>query len=364
MNKLALRLGLPVLIVLIALIMVTAPAAAQPSQQEGDAEHGKYLVEIIGCLDCHTPIDPTTFQPVPDMLGAGGYPFEVPNLGTVYTKNITSDKNTGLGDWTDEEIKTAITTGVSRDGLHLFPIMPYKVFNKMSEEDLNDIVAYLRTLPAINNVVERKQILPVEMLPAIPRTNPPAKGPDPSDTAERGKYLMTAVLTCGDCHTPLDPNTQTPIEDKALAGGQAYVGPWGTVYAGNITPDDNTGLGKWSDAEIERVMRLGVRPDGRQVILMPWQVYTHMTDEDMAAVINYLRNDLKPIANEVPSPEIAPEFVHFVPVPTDEATVAPAAGGGGGGGSLGVAIVAGIVVVVLGAVLMLIMRRRRAAPGA
>jgi mono/diheme cytochrome c family protein len=358
MNKLAFRLVLPIFIVLIALVLVTTPAAAKPSQQdgEGDPERGKYLVDIIGCLDCHTPLNPETGQPVPDMIGAGGQEFTLPNLPTVISKNITSDEATGLGGWTDEEIKTAITTGVSRDGLHLFPLMPYVVFNKMSEQDLNDLVAYLRTLEPINNPIERQQILPVEALPAIPRVDPPETAPEPSDTAARGEYLMTALLTCGDCHTPLDPATLAPVADMMLAGGQPFVGPWGTVYGGNTTPHEETGIASWTDEEIERVMRLGIRPDGRQVILMPWQVYRNLSDEDMEAVIFYMRNDLPAVDNVVPAADLEEAFINFVPVPTEEATPAPAATGGGG---LGIPILAGILVAALGLVVMLVVRRRR-----
>jgi mono/diheme cytochrome c family protein len=344
--------------VLIALVLVTTPAAAKPAQQdgEGDPEAGKYLVDAIGCLECHTPLDPATFQPVPDMIGAGGQAFEIPNLGTVYSKNLTSDEATGLGGWTDEEIKEAITTGVSKDGLHLFPLMPYAIFNKMSEKDLNDIVAYLRTLEPINNTVERRQVLPVEALPAIPRVDPPATSPDPTDTEARGQYLMTALMTCGDCHTPLDPNTLSPITDMALAGGQPFVGPWGTVYGGNITPHEETGIGSWTDADIERVMRLGIRPDGRQVLLMPWQVYRNLSDDDLKAVIYYLRNDLPAVDNEVPASEIAPEFVNMVPIPTEEASTPPAAAGG-----MSLPIIAGLGVAILALIVVFVMRRRGSA---
>jgi mono/diheme cytochrome c family protein len=360
MNKLAFRLVLPVFILLIALVLVTTPAAAKPAQQdgEGDPERGDYLVSIIGCLDCHTPLNPETGQPVPDMIGAGGQEFPLPNLPVVVSKNITSDEATGLGGWTDEEIKVAITTGVSRDGLHLFPIMPYAIFNRMSEQDLNDIVAYLRTLPPINNVVERQQILPVEALPAIPRVDPPATAPDPSDTAARGEYLMTALLTCGDCHTPLDPNTLSPVADMKLAGGQPFEGPWGIVYGGNITPHEETGIGTWTDEEIERVMRLGIRPDGRQVILMPWQVYRNLSDDDMKAVINYLRNDLPAVDNEVPASVIEPAFVNIVPIATEEASAPPAAAGG-----LSLPILAGVFVAILALVVVFVMRRRSTPAG-
>src|SRR6185436_15941498 len=116
---------------------------------------GEYLTSVIGCSDCHSPIDPKTFQPVEEMRWAGGQVFPLDPTGAlvVVSKNLTSDKATGIGDWTDEEIKTAITTGIARDGLHLFPIMPYGYFNNMADADLDAIVAYLRTIPPINNSI-------------------------------------------------------------------------------------------------------------------------------------------------------------------------------------------------------------------
>lgn len=303
MKKLILRLGIPLLIVMIAMIMVVAPAGAKPAAQEGDdlVEKGTYLAEITGCIGCHTPIDERG-QPVPGMVGAGGYPFPLGEQGTVFTKNITPHEETGVGGWTDEELKAAITTGVSPDGLHQHPIMPYFFFNKMAEDDLNAIVAWIRSLPPIENEVPRNEILQVG---PIPRVDAPATAPDPADTEARAEYLFTALLACNDCHTPLDPETQTPVQDKYFAGGQPYEGPWGIVYAANITPHGETGIGDWSDAEIERIFRAGIRPDGRAVVLMPWIDYKNLTADDMQAVIYYLRNSVPAVENEVPAPNLA-----------------------------------------------------------
>lgn len=90
-----------------------------------------------------------------------------------------------------------------------------------------------------------------------------------SDPAARGKYLAT-IAGCGGCHTPLDPQTGASMLEKYMAGGQPYEGPWGIVYSANLTPDQETGLGKRTDADIRRVFHEGVLPDGRRVVLMPW----------------------------------------------------------------------------------------------
>lgn len=309
MNKLIVRLGIPLFIVLIAMIMVVAPAGAKPAAQEGDdlVQQGQYLAEITGCIGCHTPIDERG-QAIPDMVGAGGYPFPLGEQGIVFTKNITPDEETGVGSWTDEELKAAITTGVSPDGLHQHPIMPYLYFNKMAEDDLNAIVAWIRSLPPIKNEVPRQEILQVG---PIPRIDPPQTAPDPSDTEARGQYLFSALLACSDCHTPLDAETQTPVQDMYFAGGQPYEGPWGIVYAANITPHEETGIGSWSDGEIERIFRSGIRPDGRLVVLMPWYDYQNFTADDMQAVIYYLRNSVPPVENEVPLASLNEGFLVY-----------------------------------------------------
>lgn len=304
--------GLPAIVLGGLLAVLATPAGAKaPAQFDNPVEQGKYLTTIAGCVDCHTPRD-ENFLPLKNLEFSGGQPFELGPLGTVFSKNLTSDKETGLGDWTDEEIKTAFQTGVSKDGLHLFPLMPYRFFNNLSDSDANAIVAYLRTLPPISNQVPRKQILPVEAVPQLPRKTG-IVAPAPSDTAARGKYLMTALIACTDCHTPLDPASGQPIMEKYLAGGQPYEGPWGIVYGANLTPDKETGLGNWSDADIARVLHQGIRPNRRVVILMPWEIFQPLTDEDTKAIIHYLRNDVPAVHNEVPAAKLNAGFEHFAP---------------------------------------------------
>lgn len=322
MKVINLRTILPILLVLGAMTLSVLPASAGAVSQDDDdlVARGEYLANIAGCVGCHTPVSAETFQPLPDMEFAGGVPFEVPGVGTLLTRNITQDEETGIGVWTDEEIKTAIQTGVTPDGQYLFPIMPYITFNNMAESDLDALVAFLRTIEPIENPIPRQQLLPDEAYPQLPRRTD-IEAPDPSDTAARGRYLMTGVTACTDCHTPIDAETGAPVMDQYLAGSQPYIGPWGTVYGGNITPDEETGIGGWTDEELERVIRHGVRPDGRIAVLMPWVEYAHLTDQDVAAIIHYLRNDVAPVHAEVPAAALEPAFVRMVDVvPTLEST--------------------------------------------
>jgi mono/diheme cytochrome c family protein len=357
-----------VVAVLVGLIAYVAqPARAAPLNQDDPVARGKYLTTIAGCVDCHTPYpantDPTQIKDLdqlysyaagPDKtrLFAGGQPFPVPGLGIVFSKNLTSDKETGLGNWTDDEIKTAFQTGVSKDGLHLFPIMPYHFFNGMADSDADAIVAFLRTLPAVNNPVPRQQLLPVEVLPQLPKQSG-IVSPAPSDSAARGKYLMTAVIPCSDCHTPADPTTGAPIMAKYLSGGQPFEGPWGIIYGGNITPDKETGIGNWTDAELKNFLRTGVMPESqkrRHAVIMPWQLWASLTDDDLNAIVYYLRHDVPAVANAVPAPALKPGFEQFAPAPAAQPS----------GPSTGLIIAIGVAVVALGGGgVYLFMRNRR-----
>jgi mono/diheme cytochrome c family protein len=299
-----------------------------PPPLEDPVGQGAYLTYIAGCIVCHTPFQEQfndeasigieelqilTFSEVGALdttrLFAGGRVFPLGPIGSVTSKNLTPD-TTGIGDWTDEEIEAAIRTGLSHDGHILFPLMPYPIFNQMADSDIEAIITYLRELEPIENEIDHS-----EHIPSFPEPLPmPAEeivAPDPSDIEARGQYLVTAVMPCSDCHTPVDPNTGAPDLEKYLAGGQPLEGPWGIVYGGNITPDEETGLGSWTDDEIKQVLTRGIRPDGRRVAVMPWQITAVLTPEDLDAVVYFLRNQLPPVHNEVPAAALEEGFEVF-----------------------------------------------------
>jgi mono/diheme cytochrome c family protein len=358
------RLLLPAAMAAGVLAVAALPAGAKPLYQSDAVAQGKYLTTVAGCIDCHTPY-PADFNPASltsldvlyslaggadkTRLFAGGQPFDLGPLGVVFSKNLTPDPETGLGNWTDDEIKTAFQTGVSKDGLHLFPVMPFHTLNGMADSDASAVVAFLRTLAPVKNAVPRTQILPPEALPQLPRQTG-VVAPDPKDTAARGKYLVTSVIACNDCHTPVDPQTGAPVMEKYLAGGQPFAGPWGTIYGGNITPDKATGIGSWSDADIKRVIKTGVRPDGRKVVLMPWQLFASLTDDDLNAIVSYLRNDVPAVSNEVPKAALNPGFE----VVTQVAQPGPS--------TTTLLLIGAVVVVVVGGAFLLMRRRGAAAP--
>ena len=134
-------------------LSLATPRPAQAQVQAIEIERGKYLVQFGGCIDCHTP---GYFFGKPDMpraLAGSEVGFEIPGLGVFYGPNLTSDKETGLGNWSKEQIVTALQRGLRPDGRQLVPIMPWKAFANLTKSDANAIAAYLESLPAISNKV-------------------------------------------------------------------------------------------------------------------------------------------------------------------------------------------------------------------
>jgi len=283
-----------------------APEVKAPATPEA-LERGRYLAEAMtGCPVCHSPIDkmrPGDF-PLADRLYAGrvfgeeeGFP------GTIVAPNLTPDPETGIGEWTDGEIVRAIREGVSRDGRPLFPLMNYPHYRDLSDEDVLAIVAYLRTQKPIRNDPGVTRLdFPVNMLIRTapqPVEGSPAGYPPPG--VERGR-MMLRVMLCAECHTPSERGQPVPGMD--LAGGTPFRGPWGTVYAANITSHPSAGLGAFSDDDLRRVFREGKNRAGRELWVMPWSITQNLTDEDLESLIAALR-EIPANPNLVPAPELA-----------------------------------------------------------
>lgn len=270
-------------------------------------ERGMYLVEnVAGCNDCHSQRDWNLYMaPVkPGTHGAGGEVFneEMGAPGVIYAPNITP---AALSSWTDGEIVRAITSGVSRDGTPLFPIMPYPNYARMSKEDIYSIVAYLRTLkPIENEVPKRKLKFPMNLIVrTIPKQAEFGELPYSSDPIAYGKY-MTNAAGCTDCHTPMDKGR--PIEGMEFAGGYSMSPPTGgTVNTSNITFHE-TGIKSWTrEGFIMRFKALNntaahkVQLEKDQVNTpMPWTYYATMKAEDLGAIYDYLTS-IPPVENKV-----------------------------------------------------------------
>lgn len=269
----------------------------QISITEEKVAHGKYLANhVMLCMDCHAERDFSKFAgPLkPGTLGAGGEVFDqnmgVP--GVFVTPNLTPAQ---LGNWTDGEIFRAITSGISKDGSALFPLMPYPHYSQLDESDIRAVIAYLRTLEPVENNHPAPQIdFPVSLLINTMPVKPNflAKPPK-SDVVNYGRYLITAAA-CTDCHTRME---RGEFVGEPYAGGNEYPMPDGSIIrAANITPHE-TGIGTWTREQF--VQRFKSYADTNYVAhdvqlgefqtIMPWLMYAHMEEEDLGAIYEYLQ---------------------------------------------------------------------------
>jgi mono/diheme cytochrome c family protein len=320
LKRVAQVVGVLVLLAVLGMVVrfyVLSPKSRPPLTMTVEASpeviaRGKYLANhVAACVGCHSPVekDVPGEPPIESMLGGGRDFGDVPGSPVrLRPQNLTPDKETGIGGWTDGEIVRAIREGVSRDGHALFPAMPYLTYgNTLSDEDALAIVAYLRTLkPVKNNPGPTTVNFPVSMFiraaPSPLEAAPPA-APPATDTIARGRWLLQ-VCSCNDCHDALDERHQK-IPGKALAGGMKFTLPQGKgfVIASNITSDKATGLGAYSDEDLRRVIDEGKGKDGRNLYVMPWASYRGMTKQDKDALIVALRA-APAIANVVPRSQV------------------------------------------------------------
>lgn len=246
-------------------------------------ERGEYLVRgIMGCGNCHTPQGPDG----PDMTRelAGFTVVEEPVM-TAVAPNITPGGPVAA--WSDAELARAIREGVRPDGSVIGPPMPFGLYRGLGDEDLAAVVAFLRTLPAVENDPGVSQYgfpLPPAYGPPVESVTPPERGP----TVEYGAYLAGPVAHCTECHTPMGP--QGPLFETALGqGGFEFSGPWGVSVAPNITSSED-GLAGYGDDELKAMIVEGVRPDGTAMLPpMPYGHFALMTPGDLDAIVAYLR---------------------------------------------------------------------------
>jgi len=269
---------------------------------------GRYLANHVSlCMDCHSTRDWSKFSG-PMVAGTEGKRGEIFDEkfgfpGRFLSTNITPFH---LADWSDAEVYRAITSGVSKDGHPLFPIMPYPAYGTLDTEDIYSIMAYIRSLPSIDNTPPRSDPafpmnIILHMIPgkAEPRTRPPA-----TDTLGTGEYLVRAS-GCIECHTPAEHGQI--VKSLAFTGGREFrMADGSVVLSSNITPDDETGIGKWSEeAFIFRFKTYDpatfnppVLQQGEMQSIMPWTMYAGMDTTDLVAIYKYLHN-LKPVSNKV-----------------------------------------------------------------
>jgi len=263
------------------------PTGVPASLAQADiVKRGEYLAKAADCVVCHTTKEGDAF--------AGGLPFPAPS-GTLYSTNITADKDTGIGDYSDQDFLNAVQRGIRKDGARLYPAMPYTSYTFMTDADVLAIKAYLFSLPVVRRENQRDTL----QFPFNQRWtmtfwswafNPDTRfTPNTANSAEwnRGAYFAEALAHCGECHTPRNP--AFGLDNRRKFAGAAY--GW---LAFNITSDKGTGIGSWSDEEIFRYLAQG-HAVGRGTASGPMAEVvdyslSHMDPGDIRALATYLRS--------------------------------------------------------------------------
>ncbi len=265
------------------------PTGVPSSLAQADlVARGEYLARAADCAACHTAPGGKPF--------AGGLPFKLPMIGTLYSTNLTPDKETGLGAWSDDDFVRALHDGIDREGEHLYPAFPYTSYTLMTRDDALAIKSYLFSLkpikytPPPNDVAfpfNQRYLMTfwnVLFKPVYrfrPNANQPAEW-------NRGAYLVEALGHCGDCHTPRNilfgPKSRQKFAGALIQGWKAY----------NITPDPKWGIGAWSDAQLQGYLAHG-HADGRSSASGPMAEVVDnslrfLSQDDIGAMATYLRS--------------------------------------------------------------------------
>lgn len=263
-----------------------ADSAAPDSSKLDLIKQGEYLSKASDCEVCHTSPGGTTF--------AGGLAFKTP-FGVIYSSNITPDKTTGIGNWTEQQFSNALKHGIRADGQNLYPAMPYTSYSKLTDADIHAMYAYFMSLPGVNhNPPENEMGFPYNQRLALKGWNlinfhykPFEEDPGQSAEWNRGKYVATALGHCEECHTPR--NLAMGLSDKAYAG--AMVDGW---EAFNISSDKESGIGNWSHDDLMQYLRTGALPGKATTGGGMADVISHslrfLTPEDMSALATYIKS--------------------------------------------------------------------------
>lgn len=289
-------------LILAAMVVAQAQQFERPDPNAADpVERGAYILRAGGCDSCHTD------HPEGGAHLAGGGPIKT-EFGVFYGPNITPDLEHGLGAWTYDDFKLAMTWGIAPDGAHYYPAFPYSAYTRMRETDLADLWTYLNNVKPVSQA-DRPHALnfPYSLRPATIgwklmffRPALATKDLARSEEWNRGAYLVEALGHCGECHTPRNILGAKRI-GLAMAGTEDGVDD---TTVPNITPDAATGIGDWSVGDIVFLLRLGFTPEGDDVQAGMGMVVSHgtghLTDEDLKAMAVYLKS-LPPIDNEITS---------------------------------------------------------------
>ncbi len=268
-------------------------AAVGGAHAETPLERGSYLVNaVMACDGCHTPRGPSGFI-MEQRFSGGSQVWDTPAY-TVRGSNITPDRETGIGTWSDGDVKRSLTEGVRPSGAPLSPQMPFAFYKILTPRDLDAVVVYLRSLAPVRNQVPPPVYKAAMRVEVVPGAGQPFTEEALRDRVKRGFYLGT-IAHCMECHGRRPDGV--PDYTNALGkGGYVFTGPWGAVAVSNITAHPKSGIGAWTDAEIKRALTHGVSRDGRafKPPMARQGYFSRMTDADLDAIVAWLRT-LPPI---------------------------------------------------------------------
>ena len=281
----------------------TIPASAL-GPHTPNLDNGKTMFLAGDCSACHA----APHQADPNRLG-GGLAL-VSKFGTFYAPNISSDPKDGIGGWTEAQFVTAMKDGVDDEGQHLYPIFPYASFQRMTPDDVRDLFAYLKTLPAVSGQPpEPKLKFPFNIRRLMGGwkllfLDGKTFAPDPTKSAQwnRGAYLVNGPAHCAECHSPRNAFGAVPSDKRFSGQPNAY----GVLGFPNIT---QAGIGDWTDDAIAEMLRSGFTPDGDRVGGPMTEVVrstSQLSDDDREAMAVYIKS-LAPIASAKPKAPAATE---------------------------------------------------------
>lgn len=272
-------------IIMLAAASVLVTCSEEPSTQAEQIDpqvdqiaRGEYIALAVGsCHGCHSEDaanpDATEFR----LSGRDEGAFVAPN--------ITQDMETGIGAWSDAEIENALRKGQRPDGTSLHPVMPWKFYAHLTQDDMSAMIAWLRTQDAVSNALPRKPIgFPLRIFSSPPA---PLAAEDVGEVVARGSYL-TAISHCLRCHTPPGPDGPLDYDNQLGAGGFPMGSPDAPVVSANLTSHPDDGVAHYTDAELAALIKTGVRPDGSR-LSPPMGPRRKIIDSDMQAIVAYLR---------------------------------------------------------------------------
>jgi len=269
-------------------------AAAGGAIAQTPLERGSYLVNaVMACDGCHTPRGPGGVFVMEKRFSGGMQTWDTPAY-LVKGSNITPDRDSGLGAWSDAEIKRALTEGTHRLGRPISPQMPFAFYKILTPRDLDATVAYLRSVAPVVNAVQAPVYKAAMRVDLVPDAVKPFTEDALRDPVKRGFYLAT-IAHCMLCHSRR-PDGMQDYQNSWGKGGFVFVEPWGSAVAPNITSHPKSGLGAWTDTEIKRALTHGVSRDGRafKPPMARQNYFSRMTEDDLNALVAWMRT-LPPI---------------------------------------------------------------------